>query len=67
MDCGNDISVETKFKQLIVDCDGCPSLSIDPISGSVEDLLTCDEQDWSFDDIFNKLLNAAGTAIKTIT
>jgi len=60
--CGeNDIM--SSFKGLIVDCDGCFSINIEPTEITGEDI-GC-EDDVSLEDIFFRLLNTAGDAIKT--
>jgi len=66
MGCATDISL----KSLIVDCDGCPSLSVeasDTISVATSVPLSCLQQDLDVETLINLLLNTEGTAIKTVT
>ena len=66
MGCDSDISL----KSLIVDCDGCPSLSVeasDTMSVSTSSPLSCLQQDLDIETLMNLLLNPDKTAIKTVT
>jgi len=66
MGCDSDISL----KSLIVDCDGCPSLSVEAsetISVGTSVPLSCSQQDLDIETLINLLLNADRTAIKTVT
>jgi len=58
------IDLESRFKELIVDCDGEPSLSVEVHSLQGCEPLDCEGLD--FESIFLRLLNSEGTALKVI-
>lgn len=64
MACG-DNDIASTFKQLIVDCDECPSLAVEELACDSYIPLGCDD-DLSWEDIFFRLINSTGDAIKII-
>lgn len=59
------IDLESRFKELIVDCEGEASLSVEVYS-DVENCEPLDCEGLDFESIFLRLLNNDGTAIKVI-
>ena len=68
MECDGWIGIESTLRNIVVDCNGLPALSVEPsatMSFSTVNPLDCEFID--IETLFTLLLNDAGTAIKTVT